>query len=236
MKRITYVSLAFGLVGMMATGCATTNRPIALAPDTAAKIRTVAIVDEINTPTSLSVPSAAGAGLLVAAVVDPKKQNAFTSEVRANLDFQKFAAEAMRQSFEKALKNKAGWTVAPPTEKADAALVLSVDRMGVMRPKQFWPPPSHLDYTPVVSISATLIANAPLEIVRTDGEVQALDAASHPILFRGTADATAADNVACHKSREYSGNPDIFKAAFGKAIDLAVKRITDTWTSGAAVR
>lgn len=236
MKRITCVSLALGLVAMMATGCATTNRPMALAPDTAAKIKTVAIVDEINTPTSLAVPSAAGAGLLVAAVVDPKKQNAFTAEVRANLDFQKFAVEALRESFGKALKNNPGWTVVASTEKADAAFVLSVERMGVMRPQQFWPPPSHLDYTPIVSISAALIGNAPFEIVRTAGEVQALDSASHPVLYRGVAHATAADNVACHKSREYSGNPEVFKAAFRKAIDLAVKRMTDSWTPGEAQR
>jgi hypothetical protein len=209
-----------------------------LTAETAAKVKTIAIVDEISTPTSLSVPSAAGAGLLVAAVVDPKKQNAFTASVRANLDFQKFAAEALRESFAKALKGHPGWTLAPSNEidKADAAFVLSVERMGVMRPKQFWPPPSHLDYTPIVSISATLIGNPPFEVIRTKGEVQALDSSSHPVLYRKMEHVSAADNVACHRSKEYSGNPEIFKTAFRKAIDLAVKRMVESWGTGTNVR
>lgn len=233
MKRIPCFSLVLGVVAMMATGCATTKYPKTLTAETAAKLQSVNIVKEINTPTSLTVPGAGGG--IIGFTIQLQKQKAFTEEVRANLDFQKFAEEALRESFTKAVSGHPGWKLVSSDDKADAAFLLEVISMGADNPPQ-WPPSMEMSYPPTITISATLIGNPPFEVVRTEGKVQALDPANHPIYYQRIERIGTKDKLPRHFSRQYSDDPAIFKSAFQEAIDLAVKRIAASWTTGAAPR
>ena len=235
MNRIPHVGLGLGLAVLMATGCATTKYPKTLTTETAARVQTVGMVEEITTPTSLTVPGAGGG--IIGFTVQLKKQKAFTEEVRANLDFQKFTEEALRKAFAEAVKGHSGWKLVSSDEidKADAAFLLEVASMGVDNPPQ-WPPSMDMSYPPTITISATLIGNPPFEIIRTEGEAQALDPANHPILYQRVERISNKDKLPRHFSRQYSDDPEVFKAAFQEAIDLAVKRIAASWTPEAASR
>jgi len=145
---------------------------------------------------------------------------------------QKFTEEALRESFTKAAKDHAGWKFVSSDniDKADAAFLLEVTSMGVDNPPQ-WPPSMDMSYPPTITISATLIGNPPFEIVRTEGKVQALDPTNHPILYQRVELISNKDKLPRHFSRQYSDDPEVFKTSFQEAIDLAVKRIADSWAT-----
>lgn len=235
MNKVTYTNLILGLSALLVSGCATTRYPTTLTADTVGKVRAVSIVEEISTPTSLTVPGAGGG--IIGFTVQLQKQKNFTSEVRANLDFQKFTEDALRESFTKAVQGHAGWKFVSSDniEKADAAFLLEVMSMGVDNPPK-WPPSMDMSYPPTITISATLIGSPPFEIVRTDGKVQALDPTNHPILYQRVELISNKDKLPRHFSRQYSDDPEVFKAAFREAIDLAVKRIAASWTAGQVSR
>ena len=230
MHRIKYTDLVLSISILLASGCATTRYPTTLTTDTAEKMRAVGIVEEISTPTSLTVPGAGGG--IIGFTVQLQKQKNFTSEVRANLDFQKFTEDALRESFTKAVKGHAGWKYvsSDDIEKADAAFLLEVTSMGVDNPPK-WPPSMDMSYPPTITISATLIGNPPFEIVRAEGKVQALDPADHPILYQRIERISNKDKLPRHFPRQYSDDPEVFKTSFQEAIDLAVKRIADSWAT-----
>ena len=230
MNRIKYYVAGLGLAALLVSGCATTKYPKTLTTETAAKVQSVGIIEEISTPTSLTVPGAGGG--IIGFTVQLQKQKNFTSEVRANLDFQKFTEEALRESFTKAAKDHAGWKFVSSDniDKADAAFLLEVTSMGVDNPPQ-WPPSMDMSYPPTITISATLIGNPPFEIVRTEGKVQALDPTNHPILYQRVELISNKDKLPRHFSRQYSDDPEVFKTSFQEAIDLAVKRIADSWAT-----
>lgn len=187
MHRIPYFIISLGLITVMTTGCATAKYPKTLTANTSAKLKYIGIVDEIRTPTTLSTRTTTGSGVLgtlVAAGVEASREQSFTSQVRASLDFQRFAEEALRESFAKAVKSRPNWCLVQSNvvNKADAAFLLEVTDMGVDYP--------HCGlfktvYQPTITITATLIGNPPFEIVGTrDKDVQVVDSASHPILYR----------------------------------------------------
>lgn len=98
-----------------------------------------------------------------------------------------------------------------------------------------------LHYQPTITIEATLIGNPPFEIVRDSrNKVQVIDPTNHPVLYKGDArngkmESDAAENFVKVNGftglYEYAGDPELFKAAYREAIDLAVKRIADSWPS-----
>jgi hypothetical protein len=231
MKIITQANLILVLSALLVSGCATTRYPATLTAETGAKVRVVSIVDEISTPTSLTVPGAGGG--IIGFTVQLQKQKNFTSEVRANLDFQKFTEDALRESFTRAVKGHAGWKFfsSDDIDKADAAFLLEVTSMGVDNPPQ-WPPSMDMSYPPTITISVTLIGNPPFEIVRTEGKAQALDPTNHPVFYQRVELISNKDKLPRHFSRQYSDDPEIFKTAFSEAIDLAVKRIAASWAVG----
>ena len=237
---------------MLMSGCAT--YPNRITQETDAKVKTVGMADEIATPTSLKTPGNAGAGqagmigILIDAGIQAGKQKNFTTQVRERLDFQKFAEERLRESFTKAVHNRLGWTLASSNslEKTDAVFVLRVTEMGVddYHSHSFFFP--KLEYQPTITVIATLIGNPPFEIVGYKGNfVKVLNPETHPILYHrkehisyrtsGHMDSHAAHNFVTHDglmvySWKYSGDAELTKEAFREAIDLAVKRIADSWT------
>lgn len=241
--RSIVTSLSFVLVvATMTSGCATPKHPQTLSVATAANMKTVAVLDEIHTPTSLDVPLVSGGGALFDAVGQSVRTTTFTTEVRTNLDFQCFAAETLRESFSAAVKNHPGWTLVASNEiaKADVAFLLEVVSMGVDSPPPFYKwdmkTPDGKPYRglkpplrPVVTISATLIAKPPVEIIRAEDELQVIDPANHPILYQRVESTAKGDKVPYHLSKEYSDSPEVFKDAFREAIHLVVQRIADSW-------
>lgn len=104
------------LIALGVAGCATQNSNTATA-EAFSRIRTVGIVAEIKTPTTLSTRTTSGGGgvlvdILVTQPVEKSRGRTFTDQVRAGLDFQAFAAETLRESFARAVKNYPGWSLA----------------------------------------------------------------------------------------------------------------------------
>ena len=85
-------------------------------------------------------------------------------------------------------------------------------------------------FSPTVTVSACLIGKPPVEVVRTGNAVQVLDPANHPILYQRVEHISNRDGLAARSSNDYTDHPEIFRAAFQEAIDLAVKRLADSWT------
>lgn len=231
MKRMTVSSLVLGMVVLISAGCATSPYPRTLSTDTASRLKKIAIVDEISTPSLLDV-AAAGGGV-IGAVVVIQKQKEFTAQVSRNTDFQQVIKETLRESFANAIKAHPGWILVDSNtnQKADAAFVLSVPRMGVDNP-----PPSFsmsmnmkIEYSPSITISAMLIENPPFEVVQVDNKTQVLDPMNHPVLYQRTERVSGRDKLPCHSSNQYAYNPVVFKSAVKDAVDLAVKRIAESW-------
>ncbi len=240
------------VVAVFVSGCAST--PKRITAETHAKVKVVGIEKEISTPTSLRPPANANAGqagligALIDAGVQAGKQRTLTDQVREQFDFQKFAEETLRDSFSKAVTNRPGWILADPNsnEKMDAVFVLNVSELGVddYHSHAFFFP--KLEYQPKVTVVATLIGNPPIEIVgNKGGVVEVLDPDSHPILYQrkerisyqasGHMDSRASHDFVKHDglmvySWKYTGDEALTKEAFREAIELAVKRLADSWT------
>lgn len=247
------IIINFGLIGiMLMSGCVT--YPNRITQETNVKVKTVGIADEIPTPTSLKTPGNANAGqagpigILIDAGIQTGNQKDFTTQVRERFDFQKFAEETLRESFTQAVKNRSGWTLAASNsrDKTDAEFVLRVTEMGVddYHSHSFFFP--ILEYQPTITVTATLIGNPPVEIVGYKGNsIKVLNPEQHPILYHrmerisyrtsGHMESPAAHSFVTHnglmvQSWKYSGDAQLTKAAFREAINLAVKRIADSWT------
>lgn len=234
------------------SGCAT--YPNKMTKEADAKVKTVGILEEISTPTSLVTPSNANAGqagvvgLLISSGIEAGQQKDFTTQVRGLFDFQALAENTLRESFTKAVKNRPGWALAASNEnsKADAMFVLKVTRLGIDNCHSHTIFPPKLEYQPTVTVTATLIGNPPFEIVDNDGPVvKVLEPEKHPILYHriecisyvrsAHIDSDAAKNFVKQDgitvySWKYSGDANLTKEAFREAIDLAVKRIAESWT------
>lgn len=220
---------------LLLTGCATPQAHI--SSEVAAKVKKVAIYEEISTPTSLSTPfRGGGGGILGAAVgaaVQAKNQNKFTQQVGAKLDFQEFASQTTRELVEAAIKKHPGWTFVPASQaaKADTMLVLEVASMGVEDPPTtLIPTMKNSGYHPVVSICATWIANPPFEIIRGDAGLQTTDPDAHPVLFKQVGRATKNDLKKGYSSRTLTGDAEVFKSAFREAFEIAVQKLENAWT------
>ena len=225
---------------LLLTGCATTPQAH-LSAEVAAQVKKVALYEEISTPTSLSTPFRGGGGGILGAAagaaVQAKSQNKFTQQVGAQLDFQKFASQTTRELVEDAIKQHPGWTFVPASQaaKADAMLVLDVEKMGVEDPPPALIPPMTPEYRPVVTIRATLIANPPFEVIRGDGGLQTTDPDAHPILFRQVGQATKRDVKGQYRSSALTGDAETFKTAFREAFEVAVHKLAAAWTPPALV-
>ena len=253
MQRIPYVVIALGLITVMLTGCAT-NYPNKLTAETASRVKLVGLVNEISTPTTLSTrtTNSGGGGLLglvIATGVESARENSFTTQMRAKFDFQVFAEETLRESFTKALKEYPGWTLCPSNEidKADAAFLLEVKDMGIDYPRAKGVFSFKMVWQPTVTVAATLISKPPFDVVKTSiTDVQVLDPEKHPILYRRGEEitnqrkgctlesdaATSFVSINAFGSITLSDNPELIKQAYREAIDLAVKRIANSWISG----
>ncbi len=231
MQRLLKLNMVLALTISLFTGCATTKYPRTLTAESATGVKRVSIVREIVTPSAVFTPMNGGGVLGMALQASQMKR--FAAAVREKFDFQQFAEDTLRESFSKAIGQHAGWTLVTPadTGTADAAFLLEVTSMSI-----FPPPPFSVSFkpknSPGVTISATLISNPPLEVVRTEkGEVQILDPEHHQILYKRVESITNGDKLPAHDYGEYRDNPEIFKEAFKQAIDLAVTKIAASWNA-----
>jgi hypothetical protein len=256
MQRFLCVGLSLVLISVILTGCAS-KYPNTLTDDTASQVKIIGLVPEISTPTTLSTRTTnGGGGLLGAAIavgVEAARAKSLTSQIRAKFDFQAFAEETLRDSFTKAMKEHKGWTLCPSNalDQADAAFLLELKDMGVDRPRAKAAFSLSMIWQPTVTIAATLIAKPPFDVVKTSyNDVEVAEPLKHAILYRSVEEitclkkgckleskaATSFVTISTMGSITLTEDTELIKQAYREAIELAVKRIADSWAKGKATK
>lgn len=241
------------VIALISTGCTTAPKyPNKL---TGSSFKTIRINDSISVPATLYVPSpdigqssmmtttyspivgengaliCGGVGAGIGGAVQNAKMDEFTADVRRDIDFQKFAEDAVRNAFIAAAKNHPGWTVVSSNDPqpADATFTLAVLRMGADGPVGFFP----IRYKPTITIAATLVGAAPAQA--TGGDSALAPAILYQRIESNRRNKTSDESCNFVKAAGFSGLPkytgdvELFKKSMTEAIDLAVQQLADSW-------
>jgi hypothetical protein len=246
MKMENVVAVGAVIVGLFASGCTSVPKyPNTLDSKT---VKTIRLQENIYTPSSLYVPSpdigqsdmltvshgpvVGGTAGGIGGAVQNAKINEFTAAVRQDIDFQKFAADTLRNAFLRAVKKHTEWTVtSSPDQPADAILSLGILRMGTRGPIGLFPP----KYAPTVSIAATMTDPAAPSLHSADSNAVHKESIIYQRIASNDSIKPNKDAYALAPASgfsglpKYSGDVELFKRAFTEAIEQAVNQLAESW-------
>lgn len=224
MKHLFWGLMSIVLSLYILTGCATMRGPSELTPEVRKGINRVSISPELEA----SFPRLSTSGGIIYRNIQRERNRRLHERIIANYDPQEVMSNIFREVFaERISQNKVFELVdMENSHTADAEFVLEVTRF-ILRDQSGFP---LRDYVPEVEISVLLFANPPLEIVRTGGKIEALDAHNHPILYHNKARLRITEFVqlTSYKLEEYESEA-VFKDAFTEVIEILADKIAENW-------
>jgi len=246
MKMANVVVVVAAIMGLFAAGCTSVPKyPNTLNTRT---VKTIRLQEPIYTPSSLYVPSPdigqsdmltvshgpviGGSAGAIGGAVQNAKINEFTAAVRQDIDFQEFAADALRNAFLRAVKKHTDWTVtSSPDQPADAILSLGILRMGTRGPIGLFPP----KYAPTVSIAATMTVPTVPSMHAADSNAVHKESVIYQRIASNDSIKPNKESYALAPASgfsglpKYSGDVELFKRAFTEAIEQAIDQLAESW-------
>jgi len=223
MKHLLWLLMSIVLSFYILTGCATTRGPSELTPEVRKEINRVSISPELVAPECPVFPVRGG---ILKQVIQVQRNHRLRERLTANYDPQKVMTNVFREVFAERISQSEVFELVDPEKSslADAEFVLEIHSVEFI---DTW---GIVEYPLQGEISVLLFENPPLELVRSSGKVEALDAHNHPILYHKKARIGMFErrNLPSQTLSEYESE-EIFSSAFSELIEFLVDKIVEDW-------